>query len=256
MDRWIGRTAVVTGAASGIGEAITRALLRKGVNVVALDMQKEKLASLTELVAKKQEDFLGVLRPIHCDISVKKDIDAAFQQIDAYGGVDIMVNNAGVVSYCRVIDSNREEFERLLNINVLAVAVCTNKAVCSMRDRNVEGHIFNINSITGHQMLPNPLSEAEGLNGFNIYPASKQASVCLTNIIRKEITTVKAPIRVTSISPGFVNTDIAKKWKEMQEVLDKMPSLEPDDIADALIYALGTRPEVQITELTVQRTGE
>lgn len=105
MDRWIGKTAVVTGAASGIGEAITRALLRKGVNVVALDIQKEKLESLAEqeLVAKKQEGFSGVLRPIHCDISVKEDIDAAFQQIDAYGGVDIMVNNAGVIFYSRVI---------------------------------------------------------------------------------------------------------------------------------------------------------
>jgi len=105
MDRWIGRTAVVTGAASGIGEAITRALLRKGVNVVALDIQKEKLVSLVEwqIAAKGREGFSAVLRPIHCDVSVKKDIDAAFQQIDAYGGVDIMVNNAGVTSYRRII---------------------------------------------------------------------------------------------------------------------------------------------------------
>jgi NAD(P)-dependent dehydrogenase (short-subunit alcohol dehydrogenase family) len=105
MDRWIGKTAVVTGAASGIGEAITRALLRKGVNVVALDIQKEKLASLAEwqLTAKEREGFSAALHPIHCDVSVEKDIDAAFQQIDAYGGVDIMVNNAGVMSYRCII---------------------------------------------------------------------------------------------------------------------------------------------------------
>ncbi|KAH0946515.1 hypothetical protein HN011_004292, partial [Eciton burchellii] len=258
MDRWIGKTAVVTGAASGIGEAITRALLRKGVNVVALDIQKEKLASLAEwqLTAKEREGFSAALHPIHCDVSVEKDIDAAFQQIDAYGGVDIMVNNAGVMSYRCIIDSNRKEFERLLNINVLAVAVCTNKAVRSMRDRNVEGHVFNINSILGHRLPSSSFSEVKSLNNFNMYPVCKHANVCLTNIVRREIVAVKAPIRVTSISPGCVKTNIAEGCEEIQQILEKIPTLKPDDVADALIYALGTRPEVQIIELTLQHTNE
>lgn len=102
MDRWLGKIAVVTGAASGIGEAITRALLRNGVNVAALDIQRERL---TELCAERQQKgYSGTLHPIYCDVSCEDDLDEAFSQIETtLGGVDIMVNNAGVTCYIRVI---------------------------------------------------------------------------------------------------------------------------------------------------------
>lgn len=101
MDRWLGKTAVVTGAASGIGKAITRALLQNGVNVAALDIQKE---GLVKLDAKcRQEGFRGTLHTIRCDVSREDDIDAAFSHVETLGGVDIMVNNAGVCEYSRVI---------------------------------------------------------------------------------------------------------------------------------------------------------
>jgi len=101
MDRWLGKTAVVTGAASGIGEAITHALLQNGVNVAAVDVQKERLAKLDEEC--KQKGFPGTLHVIHCDVSCEDEIDAAFSQIEALGGVDIMVNNAGICEYSQVI---------------------------------------------------------------------------------------------------------------------------------------------------------
>lgn len=104
MDRWLGKTAVVTGAAAGIGKAITRALLRNGVNVVALDVQKEGLAKLD--AESKSEGFPGTLHTIGCDISREDDIDAAFATVEAMGGVDIMVNNAGVTSITRVVGTN------------------------------------------------------------------------------------------------------------------------------------------------------
>ncbi|XP_012525487.1 farnesol dehydrogenase [Monomorium pharaonis] len=247
MDRWLGKTAVVTGAASGIGEAITRALLQNGVNVAALDVQKERLAKLD--VECKREGFPGTLHTICCDVAREEEIDAAFSYIEALGGVDIMVNNAGVVEYSRVIESDRKAFERLLNINVLAVAVCTNKAVRSMRKRNVEGHVFNINSVLSHYI---PFNFAN----CNLYPASKHGSIALTHTVRQELAEVKASIRITSISPGIVKTNIAAHSETMNELFEKVPTLNPKDIADALIYALGTRPEVQITELTIQHTGE
>lgn len=102
MDRWLGKTALVTGAATGIGEAITRALLRNGVNVAAVDIQKEKLAELLADVSN-QEGF-GSLCTMYCDVSKEEDIDRVFASIEqAYGGVDIMVNNAGVSNYTRVV---------------------------------------------------------------------------------------------------------------------------------------------------------
>ncbi|XP_014483128.1 PREDICTED: farnesol dehydrogenase-like [Dinoponera quadriceps] len=254
MDRWLGKTALVTGAANGIGEAITRALLRNGVNVAAVDIQKERLTTLLADVSNQNQP--GSLHIMYGDVSNEEDINRIFTHIEtAHGGVDIMVNNAGITNYVRVIESDRKTFERLLNINVLAVATCVNKAVRSMRDRNVEGHVFNVNSIFGHEIPPPFNSDSIDCNGWNLYPASKHATVALTDTVRKELAAIKSPIRVTSISPGLVKTEIAKHTAEKQEFFNKIPSLAPDDIADALIYALSTRPEVQITELTIQRTG-
>ncbi|XP_020278899.1 farnesol dehydrogenase-like [Pseudomyrmex gracilis] len=253
MDRWLGKTAVVTGAAAGIGKAITRALLRNGVNVVALDVQKEGLAKLD--AESKSEGFPSTLHTICCDITREDDINAAFATIEALGGVDIMVNNAGVTSSTRIIESDRKTFERLLNINVLAVAVFTNKAVRSMRHRNVEGHIFNVNSILGHQSLDSSFF-SNGLH-FNLYSASKHASVALTDTVRREISVLNLPIRITSVCPGVVKpTGMMYDSLVGSKFLENCPAIQPEDIADAVIYALGRRPQVQITEIKLQHTGE
>ncbi|XP_060811165.1 farnesol dehydrogenase-like isoform X1 [Bombus pascuorum] len=258
MERWAGKSAIVTGAASGIGRAITIALLEKGVNVLALDVQTEKLSTLTN----EWNANWGRICLMRCNISDEKDLKSAFDYLENNveeswnGGVDIMVNNAGVIEYTRVIESDRAAFERLLNINVLATAVCINRAVRSMRQRNVEGHIFNINSVLGHEIPSGFLSEIDGCNGWNLYPTCKHGNVALTHTVRRELAAIKAPIRITSISPGIVETDIARHTPTISRTLKNIPALRPEDIADAVIYALGTRPEVQITELTIQRTGE
>ncbi|CAL1680682.1 unnamed protein product [Lasius platythorax] len=256
MDRWIGKTAVVTGAASGIGQAITCALLRYGVNVAAIDIMNEKLNELK--ARKEQQEFPGILETIWCDVSFEEELNKAFEQIETrMKGVDIMINNAGYCEYSRVIDSDWKSFQLILNTNVTPYAACMNKAVHSMRNRNVEGHILNINSVLGHYIPP---KSCEGIIDaafdFNLYVASKHATVALTHTVRREIADIKPPIRITSISPGLVKTNIVSRSEKVRNVFEKLSSLQPEDIADAIIYALGTRQEVQITELTIQHTGE
>ncbi|XP_011697952.1 PREDICTED: dehydrogenase/reductase SDR family member 11-like [Wasmannia auropunctata] len=246
MIRWRGKTAVVTGAGSGIGEAITRALLRNGVNVAALDVRKERLAKLDVECKQEGSRTLGTLHTICCDINREDEIDAAFSQVETLGGVDIMVNNAGIGDFSQVIESDKKTFERMLDTNVFAVSVCTNKAVRLMRKQNVEGYIFNIISVAGHYLIPS-------VGPMNVYPASKHAALALTQTVRLEIAEIKAPIRVTSISPGTVKTNILEHSDTMRDFFEKVLTLQPSDIADA---ALGTRPEVQITQLTIQPTGE
>lgn len=101
MERWVGKTAVVTGAASGIGEAITVTLLEKRVNVLALDIETEKLS----LIASKLEPHNPVKFCVkRCDVSNEEDVEDAFRYArDFFHGVDIMVNSAGVIEYTRVI---------------------------------------------------------------------------------------------------------------------------------------------------------
>ncbi|XP_072767214.1 farnesol dehydrogenase isoform X1 [Anoplolepis gracilipes] len=255
MDRWIGKTAIVTGAASGIGQAITCALLRYGVNVAAIDIVQEKLH---ELIAKKeQQGFPGILEIIRCDVTSEEQLDRTFEEIETkMKGVDIMVNNAGCCKYSRVIDSEWKSFQLILNTNVTSYAACMNKVVHSMRNRNVEGHIFNVNSVLGHYFLPKNEGDIDSAVDYNLYPASKHATVALTHTVRREIANIKPYIRITSISPGIVKTNIAAQSEKMRNIFKKIPFIQPEDIADAVIYALGTRQEVQITELTIQHTGE
>lgn len=102
MERWAGKNAVVTGAASGIGEAITAALLRNKGNVVALDIRYEELL----LAARKWEqiEHHGNIRCMYCDVSEPDNLEEVFSIVESeWNGVDIMVNNAGVVDYTRVI---------------------------------------------------------------------------------------------------------------------------------------------------------
>ncbi|XP_011697946.1 PREDICTED: dehydrogenase/reductase SDR family member 11-like [Wasmannia auropunctata] len=249
MIRWRGKIAVVTGAGSGIGEAITRGLLQNGVNVVALDIQKERLAKLDAECKQEDSQNLGTLHTICCDVNCEKEIDTAFTHIETLGGVDIMLNNAGVIDSSRIIDSERKTFERLLNTNVLTVAVCTNKAVHSMRKRNVEGHIFSITGVASHSLMPASV-------GVNLYATSKHAALVLSHTVRQEIAEIKAPIRVTTISLGCVKTNLFERSDTMKDFYEKLSTLQPSDIANAVIYALGLRSEVQITQLTIQPTGE
>ncbi|XP_043500005.1 farnesol dehydrogenase-like [Polistes fuscatus] len=253
MNRWEGKVAVVTGSASGIGKAITRALLERKIIVVGLDIQNEEDTKTADNTKNKRNRYY----PLRCDVSCEDELDAAFSFVDEkLNGVDIMVNNAGVINYQRVIESDRKTFEKLLNINVLAVAVCINRAVRSMRKRNVEGHVFTINSITGHRIPSGSPSDIEGSNGWNLYPTTKHASVALTETVKNELRAAGAPIRITSICPGLVKTEICGNNTIIKDIVFSVPVLLPEDIADALIYALGTRPEVQISEMSIETRGE
>ncbi|KAK0180569.1 hypothetical protein PV327_002937 [Microctonus hyperodae] len=252
--RWGGKIAVVTGAGSGIGAAITHILLRNRINVFGFDIETNGFETIKTKISGISN--VGFFQGLKCDVSREYDICTAFDVVKKkFGGVDIMVNNAAVVDYSRVIDSNRKSFERLVNTNVLAVATCTRIAVESMRERGVEGHIFNINSVLGHEIPLQGFSEEKGLNGFNIYPSTKHATVALTHTVRRELAASKLSIKITSISPGLTKTNLAKR-ANFGNFFDGIPALEPEDIAEALLYALAMKPEVQITELTIRRTGE
>ncbi|XP_001599160.3 farnesol dehydrogenase [Nasonia vitripennis] len=246
MDRWRGKVALVTGAASGIGASISRRLLDAGLVVVGLDVQIEPMLELQS----QNQGF----HAIRCDVSREEELVRAFKKVDSeIGQLQVMVNNAGITNYTPIIESDRQTFERMININVLAMASCISKAVQMMRANKVEGHIFNTNSVLSHEI---PMGPIDGVDGWNLYPSSKHATLAMTHTVRREISRAGLPIRITSISPGLVKTQITSHTQELKDLFDKEAALDPTDIADALIYALGIRPEVQITEITVQRTGE
>lgn len=246
MKRWIGRVAVVTGASSGIGAAIAKELALAGLITVGLARRVERVEALRDQIPKQ---FSANLHAIKCDVSQEEDIDRVFQKIvDKFGGIDVLINNAGIVrDSMRLLSEDSQGAQPLrdiLDTNVLGLTLCSRKACNSMRDRSVDGHIIHINSIAGHRVLNFP--------HMNMYSASKFAVTALTETMRNELREMKSKVKVTSISPGVVKTEIIDAMDNHKD----FPMLEPKDIADAVLYVLGTPAHVQVHELTIKPVGE
>ncbi|XP_012250708.1 farnesol dehydrogenase-like [Athalia rosae] len=249
MERWAGRVAVVTGASSGIGASIAESLAREGMIVVGLARRKNRLQDSAEALSIAK----GKLYPVQCDVCNEKEILDAFRWIrDHLGAIDVLINCAGVAHFANVISGDTDGFRRILDVNVLAVAICTREAVANMRARRVDGHIININSVSGHS-IPSEVGH------LSLYPSSKYAVTAMTEVVRRELLSAKTNIKVTSLSPGLVMaTEIleAADYVESYTSAPDAPSLQAKDISDAVLYILGTPPNVQITELTIRPLGE
>ncbi|KAL2713812.1 farnesol dehydrogenase-like [Vespula squamosa] len=245
-DRLKGKIAIVTGASTGIGLAIAKTFFLNDCVVVGFARRKEKMMSEMQNVKGKGK---GKFYACECDVTKPESIEQAFQWVkNNFGTVHILVNNAGVAIDTKFMDSSRPDWQRLFDVNVLGYIDCTKRAARMMLDSNVEGYIVNINSITGHYLDVFPDCS------LNFYPASKFASVAATEIIQKELHGSK--IRVTSISPGFVATDILKANNFNLKPFMDFPVLEAEDIANAVIYVIGTPQHVHITELIIRPFGE
>ncbi|XP_046431814.1 farnesol dehydrogenase-like [Neodiprion fabricii] len=249
MNRWIGKVALVTGASAGIGAATVEALVREGLKVVGIARRVENIEKLREELKNEE----GELYARKCDVSKEEEILAVFEWIEEnLGGVDVLVNNAGLMHAASLTDGDTEGFRRLLDVNVLAVAVCTREAVKSMKARHVDGHIFNINSVLGHYVFT-------ASDRWSLYPSTKFAVTAMTEVTRKELIMANTKIKITSISPGFVKTElvtVASSESCYKEMLSINPSLNPEDVTSAIIYALGTPAHVQVCELILRPVGE
>lgn len=151
MDRWAGKTAVVTGASSGIGAAIVIDLVKAGVNVVGLARRKERIDALRDIVPASAT---ATLYAIKCDLTQESDIKNAFNWIEQQlGGTDILINNAGIIKTMNLLDAeNTDNLRETIDTNVLGVVLCSREAFHSMQKRNVNGHIIHINSCAGHKI--------------------------------------------------------------------------------------------------------
>ncbi|XP_022224854.2 farnesol dehydrogenase [Drosophila obscura] len=248
MDRWQNRVAVVTGASSGIGAACCRDLVAKGMIVVGLARREERLKELkASLPAEQAARFHGR----KCDVSQEQSVVDTFAWIDAtLGGADVLVNNAGIVrSSADIVNGgNGPDLRAILDTNVLGVAWCTREAFRSQQRRNVlDGHVVIINSVAGHR-IPNI-----GIS-LGMYAPSKHAVTALTEVLRQEFLHKKTQTKITSVSPGAVDTEIIDK--HILEAMPNLPMLRSEDVADAVTYCIQTPPNVQIHELTIKPIGE
>ncbi|XP_017777411.1 PREDICTED: farnesol dehydrogenase-like [Nicrophorus vespilloides] len=247
MDRWRGKVAIVTGASAGIGAAICARLVEEGCVVVGLARRVE----LVQQQAEKLKGKRGKLYAVKVDMSVEDDILKAFKwTTENLGPVHVLVNNAGVLTNANLISGETSQWKTVLDTNVLGLCIATREAIQNMQANKVEGHIVHINSITGHTPIY--------MQNTNVYGASKYAVTNLTEILRKELIDEKIKIKVSSISPGLVNTVLLNNIgkEEVQSYVEQAPKLNSEDVADAVAYVIGTPPHVQIHELTIKVVGE
>jgi len=251
MERWRGKTALVTGASAGIGYAIAEALAQAGVNVVACARNPEAV----EVLSKSLPPSSGKLIGKKTDLVSESEILALFREIEAeFGHVDILVNNAGGAVRGQLIDGKTEDWKQMFELNILAVNICSREALRLLeKDGIKEGHIININSTCGHDAL-GAVDMA-----VSFYSGTKHMLVALTKMLSKELAQKKSKIRVTNLSPGVVKTRALEQATQQASPLDDLfnfTPLESHDIADAVLYVLGTPNNVVIRELTIVPNGQ
>lgn len=239
MHRWRGKVAIVTGASAGIGAAIARVLPSHDIKVVGLARNIEKLEKLADELGR--DKFF----PIKCDVTKEEDILKACKWVEnELGGADILINNAGIIRFNALIDQKTEDYRSVLDTNLLAPAIFSREIISSIKKRNAQGHIINISSISESHLdaIFVPLG---------MYGASKSGLCTLGTELRNEIIVKELNIKVTNIAPGTVVTDMITNV--LGKININMPKfiLLPEDIADAVIYTLGTPIRIEIPQITL-----
>lgn len=163
-----------------------------------------------------------------------------------FGKLDIFINNAGVMSSKFLIDDDCASFRKSFDVNVIASCVCLKEAVNLMKQTTGKGQIIVINSVLGHRIpdIPFPIKPT-----FGVYPATKHSLTALCQTLRQELNFLRLPIKVTSISPGMVETEMLNDMN--QELIAMLPKLQDEDVADAVMFSINTPERVRIDEIVI-----
>jgi 3-oxoacyl-[acyl-carrier protein] reductase len=231
-----GMTAWITGAGRGIGRAIALRLASEGALVGLTARSKEDLLSVADAVAAAG----GRAVMARADVTNPEEVERAFQTVlDAGSRLDILVNNAGIGVFAPVSKLSLEDFDRMWNVNVRGVFLCTRLAVPVMEQQQ-SGAIINISSLAGMNAF---------VNGAG-YAATKWALNGFTNCLRLEVRS--SNVRVITVGPGSVATDFSSTPKEPAK-LERI--LQPDDVASAVLAALLLPPRAMMSEIDLRPTN-
>lgn len=214
-------TAVVTGAGKGIGKAIATYLAREGVNVGLI----ARTGRDVEQLANELSELYGVrAQSVSVDIAVRSEVEQGVEKLhNDLGAADILVNNAGVGTFGNLIDMPSEEWERIIQVNVLGTYYVTRAVLPQMLEKN-KGNIINISSTSGER----------GAATTTAYSASKFAIMGMTESLMQEVR--RNNIRVTALTPSTVNTQLAAEAG--LPIGDEKHMMQPEDIAEFVVDIL------------------
>ncbi|HAR6874573.1 TPA: SDR family oxidoreductase [Staphylococcus aureus] len=223
------KVAVVTGAGSGIGEAITTLLHEEGAKVVLAGRNKEKLQNVANQLSQDS------VKVVPTDVTNKEEVDELIKIAQqTFGGLDIVINSAGQMLSSKITDYQVDEWDSMIDVNIKGTLYTAQAALPTMLEQS-SGHLINIASISGFEVT----------KSSTIYSATKAAVHTITQGLEKEL--AKTGVKVTSISPGMVDTAITAAYNPTDR-----KKLEPQDIAEAVLYALTQPKHVNVNEITVR----
>jgi NADP-dependent 3-hydroxy acid dehydrogenase YdfG len=248
-SRWRDRVALVTGASSGIGHAIAaRLAVDLGMRVVLCARRERRLVELRDEIQAAG----GVAHVEVCDLRDESAMLAMFAAIRArLGGVDVLVNNAGLGRRAPLVSGASEDWRAMLELNVLGLCICTREAVTDMRERGDDGHVIHIASMASHRVPP----------GSGVYSATKFAVRSLIEGLRLELRELGSDIRVGAVSPGYVETEFAENYahgdrEQARRTYSQFKVLEPDDVARTVVHMLEAPAHVQIHDVLMRPTRQ
>ena len=227
-----GRTFLVTGASSGIGAALCEQLLSHGANVLG--------------VTRRPGALHPDVSPIKADLTSREDISAIFHGL---GKIDGLINCAGIAYLSRIVDGNSADWEEMWRVNVLALSLCCQLSLKHFPKSG--GRIVNVSSMSGHRVPPS--------GGF--YAPTKFAVRAITEALRSELSLAKSPVRVSSISPGYVDTPLLNDYfkgreDQLAETRAKVNMLTPENIATTALHILTAPAGVEINDVLLRSSDQ
>ncbi|KAB7497967.1 Retinol dehydrogenase 10-B, partial [Armadillidium nasatum] len=196
-------------------------------------------------LAENLKNEEGTFLPVKCDVTKDEDVFALFDKIkETFGGVDVCVNNAGIVGTgLNLLNGTTEEWRQITNVNVISLCLLSKLTVKSLQDRGLDnGHIINISSILGHEIHPAPQ--------LHFYTGTKFAVRALSEGLRQELQAANSNIKVTTVSPGLVKTEIfsniPKTNSYYEKILQVNPCLKSEDIATTVSHILSAPPYMEV----------
>jgi NADP-dependent 3-hydroxy acid dehydrogenase YdfG len=242
-----GRKALITGASSGIGEATAVAMAREGAAVALGARRKDRLDDLVERI----EADGGTAVAVEADVADEERARALVADAHSeLGGLDCLVNNAGVMLLGPVQGAETDEWRRMIEVNLLGLLYCTHAALPLIRDGG-GGDIVNLSSVAGR-------TARLGLAAYNM---TKWGVVGFSEALRQEGQHIG--VRVSCIEPGFVDTELQGHNRNpmVVEGIDRARErigkvLVADDIARAVVFVVSQPEHVAVNELMVRPTGE